>query len=271
MASAVSPVHSTVSPVVVPSLKNDSSEPEEKPPQTTLDLRWEIHPLVLLSREAARLRNDTEELQVADQASPNLVRLKDSNVSWGQLLKTNGKTSLFANNTLSPPHLDGQLNDSCWQSAKLIHEGIAVRVSHDEEYLYLGISVPTHSIHVNHEQLSPNTHQRDQSLDPFHRLAIFIDTDRDLLSSMQLQVTSDGRVHDAIDGCKNWQPTWYPAVQISADTTTYEIAILRRDITELPITSAGKWFLSIRSVEPGMAIQNEMMPRPNQWTQVTFE
>lgn len=271
MASAVSPVHSTVSPVVVPSLKNDSSEPEEKSPQTTLDLRWEFHPLVLLSREAARLRNDTEELQVADQASPNLVRLKDSNVSWGQLLKTNGKTSLFANNTLSPPHLDGQLNDSCWQSATLIHEGIAVRVSHDEEYLYLGISVPTHSIHVNHEQLSPNTHQRDQSLDPFHRLAIFIDTDRDLLSSMQLQVTSDGRVHDAIDGCKNWQPTWYPAVQISADTTTYEIAILRRDITELPITSADKWFLSIRSVEPEMAIQNEMMPRPNQWTQVTFE
>ena len=262
---------SAVSPVIVPSLKNDSSEPEERSSQATLDLRWEFHPLVLLSREAARLRNDTEELQVADQASPNLVRLKDSNASWGQLLKTNSKTSLFAKDTLSPPHLDGELNDSCWQSATLIHEGKTVRVSHDEEYVYLGISVPTRSFHVDREQLSPNTHQRDQSLDSFHRLAIFIDTDRDLLSSMQLQVTSDGRVHDSIDGCKNWQPTWYPAVQISADKTTYEIAILRRDITELPITSADKWFLSIRSVEPGMAIQNEMVPRPNQWTQVTFE
>ena len=97
---------------------------EEKSPQTTLDLRWEFHPLVLLSREAARLRNDTEELK-SPTKRPNLVRLKDSNVSWGQLLKTNGKASLFANNTLSPPHLDGQLNDSCWQSATLIHEGIA--------------------------------------------------------------------------------------------------------------------------------------------------
>gem|GEM_PF-5198089 len=271
-ASVIAPINPKVSPVVVPRLESDAAnQPIAVVPSTDLDLRWEFHPLVLLSREAARLRNDNGDLEMAAKVSPNLVRLGESNAGWREVLGNNGKQSLIVHPTPQPPHLDGQLDDSCWKSPIRLRDDTSVRISHDDEYLYLGISVPKNLLNAEDQNLADSASHRDQPLEPFDRLKICIDTDCDLLSSMQLQVTATGRVHDAIDGCETWQPTWYPAIAKDSTMITFEIAILRRDLTDLPITPSEQWFISVSSIRGGQNSKIEIIPQPYHWLRATFE
>lgn len=235
-----------------------------------LELNWEFHPVVLLSREASRLRNDQKKLEVADKTSPDLLRLSESNTLWSEVLKNNGSRSLLVDSTTEPPHLDGQLDEPCWKRPIELGDGTAAQISHDDEYIYLGVTVPRDSMTTKLSQNNATDNDRDQPLESFDRLKICIDTDRDLLSSMQLQVTATGRVHDAIDGCKNWQPTWYPAIASNDKIITFEIAILRRDLTALPITPLEKWFLRLSLLKADQSAQSEIVPRPENLLQLTF-
>ena len=91
-----------------------------KPAEETVevDLTWEFHPMVLISREAARRRTDDGGLQVAGGESANLRRLADTNNNaWAQLLRTDGPRVTIARRADSPPNLDGLIDDACWSSA----------------------------------------------------------------------------------------------------------------------------------------------------------
>lgn len=271
-ASAISPALPSVSRVVVPRMDNTAAESTQSSSRKLeLDLRWEFHPLVLLSRDAARQRNDSGELQIAANSSPNLQRLTQSSTAWSDFLKSNGKQTLTALEAISPPRLDGKLDESCWQRPLTQKDGTSIRLSHDEEYVYLGITLPADRLNPESSASDATATLRDQPLHEFDRLKICIDTDRDLLSSMELQVTASGKVFDSIDGCKHWQPTWYPAIQTTTDTQTFEIAILRRDLTDLPIASDERWFLAIRSIEADQKQSSSFLPAPEKWLQVKFE
>lgn len=262
---------SASSPVVVPKIESIPAQRSKTDiTKPRLELNWEFHPVVLLSREASRLRNDQKKLEVADKTSPDLLRLSESNTLWSEVLKNNGSRSLLVDSTTEPPHLDGQLDEPCWKRPIELGDGTAAQISHDDEYIYLGVTVPRDSMTTKLSQNNATDNDRDQPLESFDRLKICIDTDRDLLSSMQLQVTATGRVHDAIDGCKNWQPTWYPAIASNDKIITFEIAILRRDLTALPITPLEKWFLRLSLLKADQSAQSEIVPRPENLLQLTF-
>ena len=287
-ASATSPLHSPVSPVVVPRLDSESFENDPKTnSQTAVDLQWEFHPLVLISREASRLRNDSGELEVAAEGSPNLTRLAKSDHPWSALVQTEGAKTVIAKSSSERPTLDGKLTEDCWKQVITLSGGTSLHAAYDDDYLYLGITVPNHQLHSqssgkdsqaklferdgSRSSQSLSTGQRDQSLVSHDRLRIGIDIDKDLLSKMELQVTSAGEVHDAIDGCENWQPTWYPAIQVNETSTTFEIAVLRRDLTTLPITPSENWLLSVSCLHAGQNDASNMIPNPDQWFRVLFD
>lgn len=291
-ASATSPIHSPVSPVVVPRLATESVEQKPKSySQNSVDLQWEFHPLVLISREASRLRSDSGELEVATKESPNLARLADSSHPWSALARAEGAKTVLANSSEKRPTLDGNLTDDCWKHAITLHSGTTLRVAYDNDYVYLGVTVPNQQLQSPlTEQIAAKISQgnqsesersehgqsgsgspRDQSLLSQNRLRIGIDIDQDLLSQMELQVTAAGKVHDAIDGCENWQPTWYPAIQSNDVSTTFEIAILRRDLTTLPITHSETWLVSVSCLNAGQKNAAEMIPNPDRLIRVLFE
>lgn len=271
-ASAISPANPSLPPVVVPKLETATETHTQRAAKNgKVDLNWEFHPVVLLSREASRLRNDHDALQVANKISPDVVRLSQSTNRWSEMLKTNGKRSLRVKSTIQAPHLDGRLNETCWNRPIKLQDGTSIQVSHDEEYVYFGVTVSSKRMKTDPVEIETAQSLRDESLELFDRLKICIDTDRDLLTRMELQVTATGRVHDAIDGCKNWQPTWYPAILSNGESITYEIAILRRDLTELPIAPSEKWFLAVSPVSGGLKNQTHMIPQPENWMQITFE
>ncbi|MGI9470174.1 MAG: YCF48-related protein, partial [Rubripirellula sp.] len=244
-ASDVQQVSGT-SPLVVPKPEthhvSNVKQTEDVPVE--VDLPWEFHPLVLVAREAARRRSDDGNLQVAGGESANLKRLAETTVSkWSSLLRDDGAT-LLARRADMPPKLDGVLSDGCWQSA-LPSAGVSprVRVAYDEDYVYIAMECSPSEFQTDPQSSDSSVTNRDHDLSQVDRLQLAIDTDRDLMTSMQLQVSASGRTRDAIDGNPNWQPTWYRDTQRTGESVTVEIAILRRDLVELPIPAGDVWFL----------------------------
>lgn len=268
---------SGMSPLVVP--RRDVSG-ENQPRETVgseVDLLWEFHPLTLLSREAARQRNDQGLLQVRDEEPANLKRLGDSEHPWAELLKEGGAREILARRATKPPRLDGKLEDDCWKpiGQKLAIEprnrSTDIRVAYDEAYVYLSIQCAADQIRSDNHADASTKGLRDQDLTEVDRLICWIDVDCDVMSAMQLQVSDAGRVHDAIDTHDAWQPTWYPALHRDADTLTLELAILRRDLVELPITAGASWFLMAKPLRAGQSCDSFITPDPDQWSRVVFQ
>ena len=262
------------SPLLVPKPERLHVATSEQAASTSaeIDLPWEFHPLVLVAREAARRRSDEGKLQVAGDESADLQRLAQSRDSeWAPLLRDDGGTVL-AHRANTPPKLDGDLSDRCWQSA-LPSAGRSphIRLAYDEEYVYVAMQCPTSRFETDPFAQQSDAKNRDQDLKDVDRLLLSIDTDRDLITSMQLQVSDSGRTHDAIDGNPHWQPTWYRDTKRDQDQLTIEIAILRRDLVELPIPPGDTWFLSARILTAGDDADTELMPHPRHWFRVRFE
>lgn len=262
---------STASPLVVPKPEQYQTvkSPKASPNEAEVDLLWEFHPLVLFAKEAARERGDAEGLQVANETSPNLKRIADSNApGWSRLLR---KGTLIANRAASPPHLDGKLTDPCWDSAiPLDHSSVRTRIAYDEDFIYIAIQSHANNLEPDNAASNVSETSRDHDLSMVDRIQLRLDTDRDLLTSMQLQISGAGRTHDAIDGNARWQPTWYLDIQRENALVTVEVAIERRDITELPLTPGASWFISPQVLKSGDPDPSEVIPNPQQWVRVLF-
>ena len=265
---------SNASPVVVP-------KPEQyqiaKSPQTSrtdsqVDLLWEFQPGVLVAKEAARERGDNEVLQVANETSPNLKRIADSNSpQWSRLLR-NGPSTLIAKRTASPPRLDGILNDPCWESSvPLDHSSVRTRIAYDEDFIYIALQSHASNLQADKAVSTSAEISRDHDLTGVDRIQFRIDTDRDLLTSMQLQISGSGRTHDAIDGNARWQPTWYLDTRRENTLVTIEIAIERRDIVNLPITAGSSWYISPQVRPSGEPHPADVLPNPQHWVSVLFK
>jgi hypothetical protein len=262
---------SALSPVVVPKpeLHNFTPQADE---QVEVDLTWEFHPLVLISREAARSRGDDGQLQVAGDESANLKRLAGArDNAWSALLSTNGRQVIIARRAAAPPKLDGIIDDHCWQSA-LSSAGHRprLRIAYDADYVYIAAECRGDQLRPDTLASESQTTFRDYDLTSVDRMRVSIDTDRDLMTAMQLSVSDGGRTHDAIDGNPRWQPTWYVDARREDDKVTFEMAILRRDVVDLPITAGESWFVMATPIRADSAKHETSVPTPRQWMRVIF-
>ena len=108
-----------------------------------------------------------------------------------------------------------------------------LRLAYDSDHVYVAITCPSELLRPDSHIDSGSSSVRDNDLTQIDRMQIRIDTDRDLLTAMQLQVSDSRRTHDCIDGLPHWSPTWYFASKRNNDQVSFEIAILRRDLVDL--------------------------------------
>jgi hypothetical protein len=266
---------SAVAPLVVPKPELINMDRRADQQKEQVDLNWEFHPVVLFAREAARQRSDEGLLQAMEKESANLKRLAESTHPWSVLLRSAGPQTIIAHRASSPPRLDGSIHEECWQSNQDVadaktHSVPSVRVAYDDDYVYLAVELAAERIGRDAEATRDSAGNRDQDLRKVDRLQFWIDVDRDLASAMQLQVSDAGRVHDAIDGWAAWQPTWYPAIRRDERSVTYEIAILRRDLVELPITPSESWMIMAKPLRAGQSPPSLVSPSPGDWYRVIF-
>ncbi len=262
---------SAIAPLVVPTPETHEmmTRAEEK---VEVDLTWEFHPMVLISREAARRRSDDGGLQVAGGESANLKRLAETNNSaWAQLLRADGPRVTVARRATSPPNLDGAIDDACWSTAlPLAGRARHLRFAYDNDFVYVAISCPSEQLRPDSQVNSGSSTIRDNDLTKVDRMQLAIDTDRDLLTTMQLQVSDARRTRDTIDGRPHWNPTWYIASKRSDDQVAFEIAILRRDLVDLPIHTGESWYVSAAPIRAGDSPDETTLQSPDNWMRVIF-
>ncbi len=249
--------------------------PLREPPRTAgsdiIDLNWEFHPLALVAREAARLRGDDTTLQTTNGVSANLRRLlESSDGDWAALLRWEGAQVIKAHPIQSRPRLDGQLDEPFWQAAlPAAGNPQRIRCAYDDQYLYLAITTPTVDF-ADGDALPTSEKIRDQNLTPVDRLQISLDIDLDLLSAMNLELTRGGHTHDSIDRQPQWQPNWFVATKQAGELVVTELAILRRDLVDLPIVAGQSWFVRTKSLDAGEPTVLDFLPRATQWKRIVF-
>jgi hypothetical protein len=171
-----------------------------------------------------------------------------------------------------PPKLDGHLDDDCWRPTWPAAQTSAnLRVAYDDDYVYVAAACDAQRLAPDTLAIGSSSIVRDSDLTSVDRMRIAIDTDRDLVTQMQLQVSDARRTHDAIDGHPGWQPTWYVDTRRDDHQLTVEIAILRRDLVDLPIPLGESWFVSAGPIPAGTAAREQVMPNPDDWVRVIFQ
>ena len=284
---------SAVAPLLVPRAtqlempSQDAANAAASDRPGNVDLAWQFHPLVLLAQEADRHQSDSGTLEPAGKVSADLRRLSNSESSsaWGELLGVQGRRVLGASAVSQPPHLDGVLNDSCWAAEPIvIDDRTSVRMAYDEEFIY--VAVDTDSERFADEAVSPDRWDvsRDHDLTAVDRLEVSLDIDMDVVTAMRLQVSGDGRTFDSVDTHPGWQPTWYVAPRRDSGRMVFELAILRRDVMELPIYAGQSWFVKIRTIQgsqqaldarqslhAGTAAPDSVMPVASDLIRVDFQ
>jgi photosystem II stability/assembly factor-like uncharacterized protein len=258
-------------PLLVPKPDIVGVQQTVEAPIGNVDLSWEFHPLVLIAREAARQRGDHGQLQSADQTSSELKRLSLSRFDrWSPLVRRQSRQSIVARRAVVPPKLDGILNDPCWSAALTQAAETNVRFSYDDEFVYVAFQSSDDQIRPDVSATVAAQRSRDLDLSGVDRLQLMIDTDRDLLTSFQFFVSGSGQTNDSIDGNLAWNPTWYRQVHRADGRIAFEMAILRRELADLPIHAGESWYVSAQPVAAGQISKQTAMPDPEDWLRVDF-
>ena len=258
---------SVAAPIQVPKAGKVKFKSDRETSQ--IDLSWEFHPLVLVARDAATKRGDNGKLTSTSSGSANLRRLAANRNAqqWRELLSA---TPIVARLAHQPPKLNGELDDECWMAAALANGATPAKVAYDEQYVYFAIQCRADRLRTDDFVRDETTPPRDHELVDVDRFRLSLDVDRDLLTAMHLTMTDAGRTRDCIDQYAYWDPTWYVAPNRSNGMLTFEIAIRRRDVTDLPIVPGESWFLSASPVDADSSPE-QVLPNVAKWTRVVFQ
>ena len=185
------------------------------------------------------------------------------------------------------PHLDGKLDDPCWQQVepvKLVDAGpkpgpgdkldaagrptdptsklltdypTDLRLAYDQEYLYVAIRC-FHPAGQEQQPLRPRLH--DASLRDQDRVSLFFDLDRDYSTYFHLQVDQRGCLLEDCWGDKTWNPRWFVAQHNEARCWTVELAIPINALTSDALSPGRVWAFNAVRVLPGRGVQAWSLP-----------
>ena len=182
------------------------------------------------------------------------------------------------------PHLDGNLDDACWKGQKpLVLENASgatadayptqARFAYDQEFLYIAL----HCKHPDGKQAPlVKNRSRDADLEPYDRVSILLDLDRDYATYYQLQVDQRGCVREDCWGDLSWNPKWYVAARNDATSWTIEAAIPLGELTSQRVALGSAWAVNVVRTIPGRGVQAyslpaDVTPRPDGMCLLLFQ
>ncbi len=166
------------------------------------------------------------------------------------------------------PHLDGKLDDPCWQRAQPIKLSDAggktqeqypteVRLAFDREYLYVGVRC-FHPAGQTKPPRKPRLH--DVDLRDQDRVSLVFDLDRDYATCFHLQVDQRGCLVDDCWGDRTWDPRWFVGLNTEACCWTVELAIPLTGLTGDLVVPGRVWAFNAIRVVPGQGVQASAQP-----------
>lgn len=173
------------------------------------------------------------------------------------------------------PYLDGNFDDPCWQNLKPLVLENAVGdtakqypteawFAYDPDFIYIALRCQ----HPPEKHVPPvKDRPRDANLEPFDRVSILLDLDRDYGTYFQLQIDQRGCVREDCWGDVTWDPRWFVAVKSTPQGWCIEAAMPRGELTGEPITLNSAWACNVVRTLPGRGVQAwslpaDVQPRP---------
>lgn len=164
----------------------------------------------------------------------------------------------------SPPHLDAEFSDSCWQSAEeltlrggapgQLPAGTFAMMAHDNQFLYLALSIPrVGGRPVPPIQTGGRTHDADTS--DFDRIQIRIDVDLDRVTAYQFTIDERSQTAERCWEDTSWNPQWYVAAAGDPTRWRLECAIPFAELGPNPPRNGTIWGLSIGRIVPAIGVQ----------------
>ncbi|HWY87247.1 MAG TPA: hypothetical protein VNX28_11010, partial [Gemmataceae bacterium] len=186
----------------------------------------------------------------------------------------------FAN---QKPYLDGKFDDPCWQGLQPLIMDNAVGetakeyptqawLAYDQEFLYIALRCE----HPAGRAVPPEkTRTRDANLDPYDRVSILLDLDRDYATYFQLEVDQRGCVREDCWGDLTWDPRWFVAVHSTEGAWQIEAAIPLNELTGERIRPNNAWAINVVRTLPGRGVQAwslpaDVQPRPEGMSLMIF-
>lgn len=177
--------------------------------------------------------------------------------------------------TATRPHLDGLLDDDCWQGlTPLILKNSTgttdkeypteALLTYDREYLYLALRCR----HPADQHVAPEKNRaRDADVQRFDHVDLLLDLDRDYATYFRLQVDQRGCLREDCWGDASWDPRWFVAIHSEPTCWQIEAAIPLFELTGEKIAPGRAWACNIVRVLPGRGVQAwstpaDVEPRP---------
>jgi len=177
--------------------------------------------------------------------------------------------------TSDRPHLDGKLDDACWNAATPIalknktgnideQHTTQVRFAFDNEYLYVAIECG----HPADQYRPPvESRRRDADVSGCDRVELILDIDRDYQTYYRLCIDQRGALADDCWGDATWNPRWFVAFVSTSEAYTAEAAINLSDLTGDPLPTGKSWAMNVVRVLPGRGLLSwstpaDIQPRP---------
>lgn len=193
--------------------------------------------------------------------------------------------------TAERPRLDGVLADPCWQESRdlrltteALTDGLSdspepnatlVMTSYDNEFLYIGLSVPRlEGAPLDRPQQAGRTHDAD--LSKHDRVTICLDVDRDYTTWYEFSVDQRGWTCERCWEDRRWNPTWYVATDADATHWRIEAAIPWSELAASPPRRGTVWGTAITRTTPTVGLQSwthppATRPRPSSFGLLKFD
>ena len=145
------------------------------------------------------------------------------------------------------PHLDGLLDDDCWQYAAALtgsNQPTHLLLAFDERYLYLASRCAKFTGNSYETDSRPRTYDAD--LSSHDRVEISLDLDRDYESSYRLTVDHRGWTNDSCWLDRSWNPRWFVAARQDDGSWTFEAAIAWSELTRTPPQAGNAWVIGAK-------------------------
>ena len=189
------------------------------------------------------------------------------------------------------PILDGTLSDVCWQNAKEIMltrqtrddeisaESEAtdslVMLAYDDEFLYVGLSMPRLESGAIDPSVKKNR-SHDADLSRQDHLTLCLDIDRDYTTWYEFQVDLRGLTFESCWGDRRWDPAWYVATDIEDSHWRVEAAIPWSELTPTPPREGSVWSIAVTRTTPTVGMRAWVQPplkrpRPSSFGLLRFQ
>jgi hypothetical protein len=183
-----------------------------------------------------------------------------------------------------PPHLDGQLNDACWQQKNSIDAAAAIQPTEqisrvalatgssppsteqparilwadDDQYLYLAVQCKKLAGVDYSTDDRPRPHDGD--VEAHDRIELALDLDRDYATAFELAIDSRGWTADRVWSDPAWNPEWFVAASRDNAHWTAEAAIPWSELTSTPPHSGDAWACAFKRGLPQTPVSTAREP-----------